>query len=59
MSSSALRTVIVDSDPEARAAIRHALATVSSLALVGEYLARIQRDVESRPLYTIDTEIGG
>jgi undecaprenyl-phosphate 4-deoxy-4-formamido-L-arabinose transferase len=29
------------------------------LALVGEYLARIQRDVESRPLYTIDTELGG
>jgi pilus assembly protein CpaE len=37
MASSVLRTVIVDSDPEARAAIRHALATVSSLALVGEY----------------------
>jgi undecaprenyl-phosphate 4-deoxy-4-formamido-L-arabinose transferase len=29
------------------------------LALVGEYLGRIQRDVEERPLYTIDTEIGG
>jgi undecaprenyl-phosphate 4-deoxy-4-formamido-L-arabinose transferase len=28
------------------------------LALVGEYLARIQRDVEGRPLYTIDREIG-
>jgi undecaprenyl-phosphate 4-deoxy-4-formamido-L-arabinose transferase len=27
------------------------------LALVGEYLARIQRDVEGRPLYTIDKEI--
>jgi undecaprenyl-phosphate 4-deoxy-4-formamido-L-arabinose transferase len=27
------------------------------LALVGEYLARIQRDVEGRPLYTIDREI--
>ena len=26
------------------------------LALVGEYLARIQRDVEGRPLYTIDRE---
>jgi pilus assembly protein CpaE len=37
MSSSTLRTVIVDSDPEARAAIRHALAAVSSIALVGEY----------------------
>jgi undecaprenyl-phosphate 4-deoxy-4-formamido-L-arabinose transferase len=29
------------------------------LALVGEYLGRIQRDVEDRPLYTIDREIGG
>jgi glycosyltransferase involved in cell wall biosynthesis len=28
------------------------------LALIGEYLARIQRDVEGRPLYTIDTELG-
>jgi undecaprenyl-phosphate 4-deoxy-4-formamido-L-arabinose transferase len=28
------------------------------LALVGEYLARIQRDVEGRPLYTIDRELG-
>jgi len=28
------------------------------LALVGEYLGRIQRDVEGRPLYTIDKEIG-
>jgi undecaprenyl-phosphate 4-deoxy-4-formamido-L-arabinose transferase len=27
------------------------------LALVGEYLARIQRDVEDRPLYTIDEEL--
>ena len=27
------------------------------LALVGEYLARIQRDVEGRPLYTIDEEL--
>jgi undecaprenyl-phosphate 4-deoxy-4-formamido-L-arabinose transferase len=27
------------------------------LALVGEYLGRIQRDVEGRPLYTIDKEI--
>jgi undecaprenyl-phosphate 4-deoxy-4-formamido-L-arabinose transferase len=27
------------------------------LALVGEYLARIQRDVEGRPLYTIDQEL--
>jgi undecaprenyl-phosphate 4-deoxy-4-formamido-L-arabinose transferase len=27
------------------------------LALVGEYLARIQRDVEGRPLYTIDSEL--
>ncbi len=26
------------------------------LALIGEYLARIQRDVEGRPLYTIDKE---
>jgi undecaprenyl-phosphate 4-deoxy-4-formamido-L-arabinose transferase len=28
------------------------------LALVGEYLARIQRDVEGRPLYTVDKELG-
>jgi undecaprenyl-phosphate 4-deoxy-4-formamido-L-arabinose transferase len=28
------------------------------LALIGEYLARIQRDVEGRPLYTIDKELG-
>ncbi|MGH3039139.1 MAG: glycosyltransferase family 2 protein [Gaiellaceae bacterium] len=28
------------------------------LALVGEYLGRIQRDVEDRPLYTIDRELG-
>ena len=28
------------------------------LALVGEYLARIQRDVEGRPIYTIEREIG-
>ena len=28
------------------------------LALVGEYLARIQRDVEGRPLYTISEELG-
>jgi undecaprenyl-phosphate 4-deoxy-4-formamido-L-arabinose transferase len=27
------------------------------LALVGEYLARIQRDVEGRPLYTVDREL--
>jgi undecaprenyl-phosphate 4-deoxy-4-formamido-L-arabinose transferase len=27
------------------------------LALVGEYLARIQRDVDGRPLYTVDREI--
>jgi undecaprenyl-phosphate 4-deoxy-4-formamido-L-arabinose transferase len=27
------------------------------LALVGEYLGRIQRDVERRPLYTVDTEL--
>jgi undecaprenyl-phosphate 4-deoxy-4-formamido-L-arabinose transferase len=27
------------------------------LALIGEYLARIQRDVEGRPLYTIDVEL--
>jgi undecaprenyl-phosphate 4-deoxy-4-formamido-L-arabinose transferase len=27
------------------------------LALVGEYLGRIQRDVEGRPLYLIDTEL--
>ncbi|MDQ3875079.1 MAG: glycosyltransferase [Actinomycetota bacterium] len=28
------------------------------LALVGEYLGRIQRDVEGHPLYTIDAELG-
>jgi glycosyltransferase involved in cell wall biosynthesis len=28
------------------------------LALIGEYLARIRRDVEGRPLYTIDAELG-
>jgi undecaprenyl-phosphate 4-deoxy-4-formamido-L-arabinose transferase len=28
------------------------------LALVGEYLARIQRQVEGRPLYTIERELG-
>jgi undecaprenyl-phosphate 4-deoxy-4-formamido-L-arabinose transferase len=27
------------------------------LALVGEYLGRIQRDVEGRPLYTVDKEL--
>jgi undecaprenyl-phosphate 4-deoxy-4-formamido-L-arabinose transferase len=27
------------------------------LALIGEYLARIQRDVEGRPLYTIEKEL--
>jgi undecaprenyl-phosphate 4-deoxy-4-formamido-L-arabinose transferase len=27
------------------------------LALIGEYLGRIQRDVEGRPLYTIDQEL--
>jgi undecaprenyl-phosphate 4-deoxy-4-formamido-L-arabinose transferase len=28
------------------------------LALIGEYLGRIQRGVENRPLYTIDRELG-
>jgi hypothetical protein len=28
------------------------------LALVGEYLGRIQRDVEGRPLYVVDRELG-
>jgi len=28
------------------------------LALVGEYLGRIQRDVEGRPLYTVERELG-
>ena len=37
MSPSVLRAVIVDSDPELRAAIRQTLATVPSLAIVGEY----------------------
>jgi undecaprenyl-phosphate 4-deoxy-4-formamido-L-arabinose transferase len=27
------------------------------LALIGEYLGRIQRDVEGRPLYTVDREL--
>ena len=27
------------------------------LALVGEYLGRIQREVEGRPLYTIEREL--
>ncbi len=26
-------------------------------ALVGEYLGRLQRDVEGRPLYTVDREL--
>jgi len=37
MSPSVLRTVIVDSDREARASIRHTLAAVPSIAIVGEY----------------------
>lgn len=37
MASSVLRTVIVDSDPEARASIRRTLAAVPSVAIVGEY----------------------
>ena len=36
MSPSVLRTVIVDSDPQARAAIRQTVAGVPSLAIVGE-----------------------
>jgi undecaprenyl-phosphate 4-deoxy-4-formamido-L-arabinose transferase len=28
------------------------------MALVGEYLGRIQRDVEGRPLYTVERELG-
>jgi peptidoglycan/LPS O-acetylase OafA/YrhL len=28
------------------------------LALIGEYLGKIQRDVEGRPLYTIERELG-
>jgi len=28
------------------------------MAVVGEYLARIQRDVEQRPIYYIDRELG-
>jgi peptidoglycan/LPS O-acetylase OafA/YrhL len=28
------------------------------LALIGEYLGRIQRDVEGRPLYIVDKELG-
>jgi hypothetical protein len=27
------------------------------LALVGEYLGRIQRDVEGRPIYTVEAEL--
>src|SRR6266508_2145892 len=37
MSPSILRTVIVDSDPEVRASIRHTVAAVPSVAIVGEY----------------------
>jgi pilus assembly protein CpaE len=37
MAPSVLRTVIVDSDPEARAFIRRTLAAVPSIAIVGEY----------------------
>ena len=37
MAASVLRAVIVDSDPAARAAIRHALATVPAIAIVGEH----------------------
>lgn len=37
MSPSVLRAVIVDSDPEVRASIRHALAAVPAVAIVGEY----------------------
>ena len=37
MSPSVLRTVIVDSDPHTRAAIRLTVAAVPSLAIVGEY----------------------
>jgi pilus assembly protein CpaE len=37
MAPSVLRTVIVDSDREARASIRHTLAAVPSVAIVGEY----------------------
>ena len=36
MSPSVLRTVIVDSDPQVRAAMRHTVAAVPSLAVVGE-----------------------
>jgi hypothetical protein len=28
------------------------------MAVVGEYLSRIQRDVEQRPIYYIDRELG-
>jgi hypothetical protein len=27
------------------------------LAIIGEYLARIQRDVEGRPLYIVEKEL--
>jgi len=37
MSPSVLRAVIVDADPEARAAIRRVLSAVSAVAVVGEY----------------------
>jgi pilus assembly protein CpaE len=37
MSPSVLRAVIVDSDPEMRASIRHALAAIPAVAIVGEY----------------------
>lgn len=37
MSPSVLRAVIVDSDPEVRASIRHTLGAVPSVVVVGEY----------------------
>lgn len=37
MSVPALRAVIVDSDPDVRASIRHTLGAVPSVAIVGEY----------------------
>ena len=37
MSSSILRALIVDSDPETRTSIRHMLASVPSVTIVGEY----------------------
>jgi chemotaxis response regulator CheB len=52
MTTSVLRTVIVDSDAAARAAIRHTLATVPAVVIVGEHAdvtEAAQKATASRP----------